>query len=801
MRERMREIVPYTKNLTDRLLACLLAVCVFLPVLVSCIDEDLESTDCLVTLTLSEPGTVLKTRATRDGEDAFNENVIKTVDLFLYPLNGTDQNAVVQLPRVPHSYDADTRKSTVTVRLNLSKFKALFPNYESDGAQTCVAYALVNRPGDVALPANTDTVSLNQIALQSSVFNEKTRYDPNDGDAGWKCTIPADFVMSGASADVALDNATKRTLTGDVPVRRAAVKVTITLTNVKDEVKDADNIYTYNPVRSGIRVHFKNGQTKGFVSASASNANSDGYFEKRDIRLSEEKVDDGNGNMVNSGRMIIDVPFFSYPTDWRSDITHRGSFVIMVPWKRTDVANAYQNTFYEIPINDGEEQLKRNTHYHINFEVGVMGSYNEAEAVKVESCSYIILPWGESGPDGTQQLSDIEATMKQLRYLAVSENVDTMNNVTGLNINYSASDPIEFVNKKMERYNLMTKTWDVIEEDQADAYKHFNIVDYPAVNEGENSFFMVEHLLNNTMTKEADYSDYRMTFTVQLKDHPEYSEDITVIQHPMIFVKDEVNSGASQKGYVFVNGSNSENANFGGVHGLTGSNTNENRYIVTATALTTDEYTIGDSRLRDVNNALTGTNITSASTSVSDWSAKVLSNKYPDGKTRYSYWWGSYYYLDNNGNYRTLQFYHPAEESDRTKSMIAPQFMVASSYGVTTNLSKENARKRCASYQEDGYPAGRWRLPTYAEVKYIVQLSTWGIIPILFGNTATSNAWSYYWTANGIIGVNNYSGLPDSERVIEVATANQVYVRAVYDTWYWGDDNCDKNTFTWGDRQ
>ena len=46
-------------------------------------------------------------------------------------------------------------------------------------------------------------------------------------------------------------------------------------------------------------------------------------------------------------------------------------------------------------------------------------------------------------------------------------------------------------------------------------------------------------------------------------------------------------------------------------------------------------------------------------------------------------------------------------------------------------MSYSDAEKRCAAYQEDGYPAGRWRVPTKAEVKYIIQLSGWGVIPVL----------------------------------------------------------------------
>ena len=67
--------------------------------------------------------------------------------------------------------------------------------------------------------------------------------------------------------------------------------------------------------------------------------------------------------------------------------------------------------------------------------------------------------------------------------------------------------------------------------------------------------------------------------------------------------------------------------------------------------------------------------------------------------------------------------------------MIAPVFKIASSWGVVTSgsINYVQAQKRCASYQENGYPAGRWRIPTEGEIEFIVSLSNMGYIPKLFG--------------------------------------------------------------------
>ena len=109
--------------------------------------------------------------------------------------------------------------------------------------------------------------------------------------------------------------------------------------------------------------------------------------------------------------------------------------------------------------------------------------------------------------------------------------------------------------------------------------------------------------------------------------------------------------------------------------------------------------------------------------------------------------------------------------------MISPQFMFASSYGACnyTISTKADAEKRCATYQEDGYPAGRWRLPTEAEVKYAIQLYNWGVIPELFSSGQR------YWSAQRLIDCNDIEA--------NVSANNNTRVRCVYDTWYWGTEH------------
>jgi hypothetical protein len=64
------------------------------------------------------------------------------------------------------------------------------------------------------------------------------------------------------------------------------------------------------------------------------------------------------------------------------------------------------------------------------------------------------------------------------------------------------------------------------------------------------------------------------------------------------------------------------------------------------------------------------------------------------------------------------------------KTVVAPRFMFPSgrlgsnraNNDVNTGGSWRAAAEHCAAYQEGGYPAGRWRLPTEAEVAFCRQL-------------------------------------------------------------------------------
>ena len=159
--------------------------------------------------------------------------------------------------------------------------------------------------------------------------------------------------------------------------------------------------------------------------------------------------------------------------------------------------------------------------------------------------------------------------------------------------------------------------------------------------------------------------------------------------------------------------------------------------------------------------------------------------------------------LYGEDRYRPLTWYYPTEKTTRTENMLAPSYRIASKFGGTEyggayfgDITKAYAEYRCAAYQEDGFPAGRWRLPTKAEIHFIAQLSAKKAFERLFSN-------SVYWSATGAVSVNGDNG------TVSNSTQTTALLRCVYDSWYWdqidgqeGDPRHNPRTqFVWGDKE
>lgn len=744
----------------------------FAGILSSCSSDDLPvSTDgAILTLEIGLPGEeAIVTRATEEeGVATLNENTINSVDLFLYHRDATDNAEPLYTVRLTKSsglsYNEGDAKATLNVNVPLSSFYKLFPD---NTVNTCRAYVIANRPEtttgttDNLLP--TDGLSIanlkEKLVLYSSMFGQTTGGSPNTPE------IPNDFVMDGENTI----SCTNRTLNGHIDVRRLAAKVTLTV-DCADEVTVKDengNDITWLPQETQMFVSFRNGLNRTLLGMTANenlyvpNKEND-QFDINNIQLATTK--DNTTDKITS--IYTNRPFYTYPINWKSDADSRPYMVLVIRWVNKNGSGNYINTYYEVSIDDINACLLRNCHYKITQQVSVLGSTNPNEPLTLKP-SYIILNWGNAltGTNQTNTDADIEA----MKYLVVDENRITMRNTQSKQIFYFSSDPIEITSITVKKMNVNEETAGTVDlaSRTFDNAEGNNIYTIPASGnlkrevtvkvheEGDMHYMSFSHELVNTMTKDADYTEYEFEIHIQHRDNDTYDETIKITQYPMIPIKAEQNSDYTNdnrengnKGFLIIN-NQTGSSGWSAVRGLAGTNKNPNRYIISVTSLVNDNFIIGDPRNMEI---------------------KTF-NDIND---------------DDNGN--SLTNYHATDRTERTKRMISPQFMVASSYGVCNSEENlDNSEKRCATYQEDGYPAGRWRVPTQAEVEYIIQLSNWGIIPVLFNNNTD------YWSANGTVTFNGTSFYYGDDKT---------WVRCVYDTWYWGTDQLsDKTEFVYGDKE
>ena len=312
----------------------------------------------------------------------------------------------------------------------------------------------------------------------------------------------------------------------------------------------------------------------------------------------------------------------------------------------------------------------------------------------------------------------------------------------------------------------------------------------------------MDHWLNGDLT--SDYFDVSpYTFTVRIylqRDQEHYVEEIKIVQYPQTYIEAQestvklgtANSSNPFIGYIFVNGVERTTANFTTNDGRAtawtnitalgsaySGKTNHNMYILTTTVLSDPEMRLGDPR---------------ESTS---YSSPRLVGNLENGRANGQDKTEDFITAPAvGGGNRSLENYYPTDKA-KSPTFIAPKLRISSAFGrrgsnnAGSNSNDDyrynyaSAWNRCAAYQEDGYPAGRWRLPTEAEIDYVNRLSTRQFIPQLFQGSTP------YWTATPGKAVNGSGTMS----VLSAST------RCVYDDWYWGSDPVDgaQSTFMWGD--
>lgn len=780
------------------------------------------------------------TRADIESSDAsLNENLISNLAVAFYPSAASDSKNAVKFNLFKNL--GATGKVERKIIISDEEVALLFGSTETSGA-TCRVYALANLSDEeIAALGKTPTVAAMKELRVSSEFDTQQ--------------VQESFVMSGdATVTYNIDASGKKTAVGNVQLVRSAAKITLNI-KLPESYKDPGTGNIWEPIASpatgAMRVLLNNGvkNSRVLVPQEGYDFKDEDYFNITTADATYGFVDNRVNNSEYPNKQKV--PFYTYPNRWENTPgeRHRTALTLIVPWHNT-TTNTYQTFYYRVPVTPAEMPgLVSNHSYQIDLNVGMLGSAMPETPVEITG-NYRVVDWARE---------TIDVNIKDYRYLVVSPTTYRMDNTEDFTLNFYSSHPVEVddITMTYQRFSYITETGnsemgtvvyfptskEVI--DRSVTPDGIKMVEYSenittAPNSKQYSFSLKHKLevwtpldkdgiivpqtgyrnlsdttnIQNSIQKylrsdspEPAYSPYTFKVTLRHKDNPEFKASFTVVQYPAMYIQADKNPGgeyrtsplsSSSFGYVFVNPEYTPAGRFipaywtnssdlGGVHGITSNATNKNpnMYVINLTALSGnyESYIIGDPRALNVNNNLVGNpgQLTAvASPTIQDWAVEAEA-------------------LYNESNQkRRLQWYYPTQEGSSTRNMIAPKIRVASSYGVCNNgTSTQNLRRRCASYQEQGFPAGRWRVPTYSEVEFIVKLSTKGIIPLLFTKGAT------YLTAQGFVRVED----DDKGSITLLTNTTSGSVRAVYDEWYWEKETnyvLQNNSsggydFTWGD--
>lgn len=768
-------------------------------------------------------------RATEPDVDALNENLIQTAVVCLYPSdNPSDQPAFIQ-----KFTNVGRTTGKVRISLNSAVRNRLFPA----GATKCSAYVIANPPEGTEVTTAMTFDRIRQLAVSADFATS---------------AVQPSFAMDGATTDITISNpgADNESAAGSVDLVRCASKINLAVNVIESlTVGDDENKQVWTSQPSSMLALITDGvQRSQFGSMSYEPVDGDYYSTSTSAADESHR---GRGFTKTSGEYpyVLGSPFYTFPNKWDPTLPydHQTYMTLIVPW-RLEGETQYRNCYYTVPVLRGNE-IGRNVSYRVNLKINMLGSFTPDEPLELTDLSYTAVDWG---------IVNTDVNIADSRYLVVDQNAFSINNESGITIPVYTSHPTEVkeVTLTYFRYNTTAQgfekaititpaqyeaspaasdgskiyTYSFHNSTEAEPYSSVSF-DHPLVvwnPYNGNTLVEIENLSSETAVnnaiktitnyrisnpKEAAYSRYIAKITIvhsDKKGQPDesaYTQQLTVTQYPQMYITSTTNyysaDGASgELGNTFVNGNQASMINnytyYEGwcrVYGLYPStsttNSNPNQYVINVTQLNLEEnYIIGDPRVSEY------TDLYGWKTWTTGWrpvtthyfgeaGSQAPQNNWTEAK-------------DMSGETRRLTYYYPSDESPSKARWIAPAFRVASSYGVCEpNNSYAADKARCAGYQEMSKPAGRWRIPTVAEIEFIMKLSQDGKIPVLF-NTSTQ-----YMSAQGPVETSDlatygYLRTPSS-------TTDNAAVRCVYDEWYWGDDDIKpgadgKYAFTWGDR-
>lgn len=672
----------------------------------SCVEPQVPAPALRVVLDLSSAP--LSTKAVVAGDDGYGENTVASVDWWLY---GSDAVGATSIAHGRITNPARVTSTRWTATADLSAWAEALGGEGATGWLLLVA----NIPDGTSVPSSGTRAAVTATAVAADFAGGNQ----------------SSFVMT-ADADAAFTVA-KGTVDASATLLRLAAKLTLAV-DIPTSIVDGGVTYTPNvsPETPSLRAYFVNTAQTCRLDGTETPSALASYGARAPLSVT------GSGPWHETGD-----PFYTYPHSWDAGDVDEPYFKISMEWRRHGDVVTIRPYYYKVlmPSSMGY-RFDTNTIHAFVVTLGVLGGETEDDAVVITP-SWSVEPWKEGGSVGG--VGGDGGALTRGTYLEIPRSEYRLYVDDAVTVPVTSSHNISVTVRSATYRDYSSATAQT---------KTIPASKYEITTSGRTSFTLRHNLNDDISSTDLDCS--RLTFELTVTNDAGLSRDVTVIQYPSIYITAEAPQVTNGRGAVFINAvsNNFTNANYKLVYetGKSSSsyrlgtirsyrysvsnNNNFNIYTINVTNLRGSGYFIGDPRSRD---GVTYENLRGASTSGAP-----------------------------------LTGYLPVDPS--SPDVIAPSFKLASSYGASFSTSNNNGRlsyeyanRRCAAYQENGYPAGRWRLPTDAELLFCINLSDNGKIPSLFNGN--------YWAGSGVI----YNGSG------EVQTGTTAAVRCVYDSWYWGD--------------
>lgn len=620
-------------------------------------------------------------------------------------------------------------------------------------------YVIANYPSEIAA---TTLSSILDLDIDVDLSGSYTSFvmDSYDSATGGRLTYLSPSKISDSK-------------TYTIGLTRAAAKLVLSL-NVKDEYVDAaENVWT--PVTGQMWVNFVNARKVAKVVAEPvafdSNVN---YFATSEVAPSS--VESTLTGYTSWSHPAV----YTYPQQYLTSDVTAPYYKIFIPWV---CEKKGQNNFYYKIILPELGSFKRNKIYKLTVDVSVIGGTEEDWALVADHI--FVADWW--APE------KIESSVEGAMYLDVPVKKYDIYGINYIDVPVVSSNDIEVVEVTGTKQNLYGSGGNGVP---------YNVSVSPLITysaDGKSSFRLT-HELNNDITSPG-FDCTPITYTMKVKHKTgglSKTVLVTITQYPSIYAeRDPSNSsgsGSNQRGYVYVNSyTNARN------HG--GRFDNYNAYNNNGNSLSSINY--GSAVNKNYNQYVVSVSVLPVGYRVAGLSEDVIIGDPRGGQLRYNYLGYTAGSNGSNGTDSRIVQANYSAVSPSTQNIIAPVIRIASSWGATLPVNNyDRAEERCAAYQENGYPAGRWRIPTVAEIDFLIRLSEYEHIPELFSPGYSNNRYSVYW-AGGHYGYGGkpYLNMNHTSAAVNLTNATDygnylslngenflTYMRCVYDEWYWGSE-------------